>query len=96
MSKWRIYNGDREKEWCDIILKDGTEILMCWPNANTFHGLSCTINESKVEQIRKSDFHPLDVFEKCDKCEHKKHNRNKAYWCYMFKEPVAGCKKFEE
>jgi len=37
--QWQKYNGSYEKTEYDIMLKDGTVIKNCWPNAGQFHVL---------------------------------------------------------
>lgn len=36
-SSWDQFTGDYEKQCYDIRLKDGRELIKCWPNAGSFH-----------------------------------------------------------
>jgi len=50
---YKDYDGTYEKQFYDIILKDGREWLNCWPNANTFHNQEGTVVKGEfVKGIR--------------------------------------------
>jgi hypothetical protein len=56
--EWKKYEGDYEKEGYDIMLKDGTIIENCWPNARTFHALDGSgrvVNDNLIVCIRKRE-----------------------------------------
>jgi hypothetical protein len=36
MNVWLEFDGHYEKHECDIMLKDGTVLECCWPNAGLF------------------------------------------------------------
>lgn len=54
---WIEFDGNYKKTVQDIRLKDGTEILECWPNAGKFICLSCNNQGdtpiSEVSHVRK-------------------------------------------
>ena len=60
---WTKYDGDREKEFYDVLLFDGTLREMCWPNADSFYpdDGSLPVKGSEAEFIRLSRQHPMDV-----------------------------------
>jgi hypothetical protein len=35
--EWRPFDGDYDKRFYDIQLRDGRVFECCWPNANNFH-----------------------------------------------------------
>lgn len=47
---WIIFDGSYEKEFYDILLKNGSILLKCWPNADTFHEVK-TGKVIKVEEV---------------------------------------------
>ena len=49
--EWSEYNQDYEKRVQDIRLKDGTEILKCWPNAGKWFSM----NNNKQKDILDSE-----------------------------------------
>jgi hypothetical protein len=56
---YRSYSPSRDyqKKEVDVVLKDGTEIIHCWPNAEEFHGLGeqkGSWPESQIAMIRDS------------------------------------------
>lgn len=54
--RWVPYTGDYEKEFYDIKLDDGSVLLMCWPNAGTFHTqMGRVIDGAVVAHIRPSE-----------------------------------------
>jgi hypothetical protein len=60
--QWKRFHGEYEKIHYDISLYTGEEYLMCYPNAGNFHTLEGTrITGEKVQYIRESKDHPLDV-----------------------------------
>lgn len=55
MNKWKDYDGEYEKEEYVIVLKNGTMIYPCWPNAGKFHALDGSkriIDGEDVHRIR--------------------------------------------
>lgn len=53
--EWQPYDGDYEKSFQDIKLKDGTEVLYCYPNAgfyNELYGAHRRISEEEVTHVR--------------------------------------------
>lgn len=58
-NEWIPYDGDYCKEFQDIRLKDGTEIMFCFPNAGFFHPMeksesSVSFPERLVTHVRKT------------------------------------------
>lgn len=47
---WVTFDGSYEKHFYDILLKDGSTLLKCWPNAGTFHEVK-TGKVIKVEEV---------------------------------------------
>ena len=62
MNVWIDFNGHYEKHECDIMLKDGTIIECCWPNAGAFSrmkknkGDSVIIEANKINKIMYKDY----------------------------------------
>jgi hypothetical protein len=48
---WSEYDHDYEKRVQDIRLKDGREIIKCWPNA----GKWCCLSDSKIKDTPDSE-----------------------------------------
>lgn len=40
MNEWIPFTGEYEKQFYDIRLKDGRELVHCWPNAGDFHAFN--------------------------------------------------------
>ena len=55
-NEWLEYDGDREKEFYDIRLKCGREIMNCYPNSDHFHDTQWAkkYHDSQVTHIRLS------------------------------------------
>lgn len=49
--EWQEYNGNYEKRVQDIRLKDGREIIKCWPNAGEW----CCLKNDKLRDIPNSE-----------------------------------------
>lgn len=58
--EWQLYDGDYCKAVQDIRLKNGDEVINCWPNAGTWSQLKSgkyygkDINNSEVTHVRKT------------------------------------------
>lgn len=58
--EWQEYDGDYEKAMQDIRLKNGDEVMMCWPNAGLWVTMrdgpysKKDIKNSEVTHVRKT------------------------------------------
>lgn len=72
-NEWIPYDGDYCKEFQDIRLKDGTEIMFCYPNAGFFHPMeksqsSVSFPEKLVTHVRKtSEEYKTEAYERWKK-----------------------------
>jgi len=63
--KWKVWDGDYEKTWYDVMLGTGEVLFHCWPNA----GVMCACDgsgrmwEPGEVLFRTSGDHPLDKIE---------------------------------
>jgi len=51
---WLPYNGDYEKNECDIKMKDGTILKHFYPNAGMFHAC-CDLQGTQFEAVNSDD-----------------------------------------
>jgi len=56
----KVPGRNRLKMPHEIKLKDGSEHIKCWPNANSWRCSTGKFNDDDVEFIRLSSVHPLD------------------------------------
>ena len=62
---WKEYQPARarDKTWYDIRLRDGTELICCYPNGVHWHHPSCkSIADYRVTHIRITQ-NPIDIIE---------------------------------
>lgn len=99
---WQSYDGDYEKSFQDIRLKDGTEVLYCYPNAGVYtetHGEHRRISEEEVTHVRLTpkQFQEEIFNTQCEAAEKAKREKeamfNKMSEDIRFYEPTQNCSK---